>query len=137
MKKTYLIAFMVLTMGLAACQSAPSTEHRTAQYTQSQSGIKLKVIKQGSGKTASIDDDLEIRFTSYDHTGKELDGTRTGTPVIVRPSDMFQGLKEGLIHMQEGGVYELYVPANMGYSDDERLTKQPITYRIEVLRVNP
>lgn len=101
------------------------------------SGLSHKVIKQGVGKRVGIDDDVEIRFVSYDSQGRPLDGTMSGVPVIIRPSDMFQGLQEGLTLMQEGGVYELYIPAHLGYSDDERLAKKSITYRIEVLKINP
>ncbi|MDO4896695.1 MAG: FKBP-type peptidyl-prolyl cis-trans isomerase [Moraxella sp.] len=101
------------------------------------SGLHHKVIKQGVGKKVGIDDDVEMRFISYDSQGRPLDGTMSGVPVIIRPSDMFGGLQKGLTLMQEGGVYELYIPAHLGYSDDERLAKKSITYRIEILKINP
>lgn len=126
---------------LTACQANSTTSTTSPSVaqpsSQTVSGLGYKVIKQGTGKTVGLDDEVEIRFMSYDHTGKVLDGTMSGTPVIVRPSDMFEGLKQGLTLMQAGGVYELYIPKQLGYSDDEGLAKQAITYKVEVLRINP
>lgn len=137
MNKLCVLAFSVV-MGVAtlsACQASPSPQ--SPSTTQTISAVHLKTLKQGTGKTVGLDDDVEIRFMSYDHTGKVLDGTMSGTPVIVRPSDMFEGLKQGLTLMQAGGVYELHIPKHLGYSDDERLAKQAITYKVEVLGINP
>lgn len=118
-------------VSLTACQANPNMNSHAINKTHS--GLGYKVIKQGYGKTIGLDDEVEIRFMSYDSQGRPLDGTMSGTPVILRPSQMFEGLKEGLMLMQVGGVYELYIPAHLGYSDDVRLAKQSATYKVEVI----
>lgn len=134
-----LVSAIVGILSLTACQASTSmtqpTMHKTTHKTAS--GLGYRVIKAGTGKTVGLDDEVEIRFMSYDRTGKVLDGTMSGVPVVVRPSQMVEGLKEGLMLMQAGGVYELDVPAHLGYREDEGLAKQAMSYRVEVLRLYP
>lgn len=143
MKKmsTLLMGAVFGVFMLSACQAKttmPTAMVSPSQSTQkTSSGLGYKVVKQGTGKTAGLNDEVEIRFMSYDSQGRPLDGTMSGVPVIMRPSDMFAGLKEGLMMMNAGSIYEFYIPARLGFSEDEGLTKQASTYRVEMIAVNP
>lgn len=116
----------------------PETLSQNGQEIQkTASGLSYKVIKKGLGKTAKADDEVKIRFKSYDSKGQVLDGTMSDTAVIMRPSDMFKGLKEGLMMMNAGSIYEFYISAHLGYSEDEGLGKKSATYRVEMIAINP
>lgn len=109
----------------------PSTLQQTA------SGLSYKVLRAGHGVSPKRHDEVEILFSSYNAKGELNEGTFNHVPVILPISEMFSGLQEGLMLMQAGGIYELYIPAHLGYREEGKANKQASTYRIEVLRINP
>lgn len=104
---------------------------------QTVSGLSYKVLKAGHGAFPKRHDEVEILFSSYNAKGELNEGTFNRVPVILPVSEMFTGLQEGLMLMQAGGIYELYIPAHLGYREEGKAHKQASTYRIEVLRINP
>ncbi|MDO4895209.1 FKBP-type peptidyl-prolyl cis-trans isomerase [Moraxella sp.] len=50
---------------------------------------------------------------------------------------MFTGLKESLLLMPVGAIYEFDIPAHLGYQEEGKSTSQAAKYRIELLRINP
>lgn len=99
------------------------------------SGLDLRVLRAGSGALPTLDDEVEIRFRSYDARGELNEGTFNDVPVILPVADMFPGLQQGLMRMQAGGRYELYIPAHLGYREEGRAQPQAATYHIEMLRI--
>lgn len=143
--KKLMMSLACATLGvvtLSACQAKPVMTKATPSVSHNSqktaSGLGYKVIKQGHGNTARANDEVEIRFMSYDEQGRPLDGTMSGVPVVMRPSDFdnFKGLKEALMMMPEGSIYEFYIPAHLGYSEDEGLAKRPATYRVEMIDID-
>lgn len=116
-------------------QAAPAQPR--VETIQTRSGLLLTVLRPGSGPAVRLHDDIAIRFTSYAANGQILDTGGRNSPVILRPADMFAGLRQGLLMMQAGGFYELHIPARLGYGDDELSRKQAVTYRIEIVDILP
>lgn len=115
--------------------NAISAQDMPLQMTAS--GLGYKVLKAGQGAKVRANDEVEIRFISYDSNGEVHDGTLNNVPMIVPVSMMFSGLQEGLGLMQAGGIYELQIPAHLGYQEEGQVGKKAIRYRVEVLRINP
>lgn len=142
----YLIsALSALSMIACSAQTAnptPATAH-TASMTASgmvkttHSGLKYKTVKEGRGQRPKANDEVEIRFTSYRPNGERFEGTFNNVPVILPLSQMFSGLQEGLMLMQPGGIYELYIPAHLGYQEEGSAKRKAVNYRVELLRINP
>ncbi|ULJ60502.1 FKBP-type peptidyl-prolyl cis-trans isomerase [Wielerella bovis] len=112
-----------------------AAEHIPLQYTSS--GLTYKVLKSGTGQRPRAHNEVEVRFVSYDTTGQVNDGTLNNVPVILPISAMFEGLREGLMLMPAGSVYELYIPAHLGYREEGQARSKAITYRIELLNILP
>lgn len=98
-------------------------------------GLGLHVLRAGSGAFPTINDEVEIRFRSYDAGGRLNEGTFNDVPVILPVADMFPGLQQGLMRMQAGGRYELHIPAHLGYREEGSLRPQAATYHIDMLRI--
>lgn len=119
----------------ATTTSAPNSHQNEKKQTAS--GLSYNIIRVGKGAKPKANDEVKVLFTSYTANGELLDGTLNRAPVILPISEMFLGLQEGLMLMQEGGIYELHIPAHLGYSEEGKSKKQAVRYRIELLKINP
>lgn len=127
---TVILSQSVLNTAFAQPLSAPM------QTQQTSSGLKYQIIKKSSGHKPKIDDEVEIRFTSYNDKGEVLEGTLNHVPVLLPVSEMFKGLQESLLLMPVGSIYEFDIPAYLGYSEEGKNFKQAVKYRIELLHIH-
>ena len=98
-------------------------------------GVEVTVLEAGSGPSPSAGD---VIFVNY--TGKLEDGTvfDQSQPLPLPPQaqglfpegnplpldNMIPGFVEGATKMQKGGKYQLRIPANMAYGDEEKTNPQ-------------
>ena len=98
-------------------------------------GVEVTVLEAGSGPSPSAGD---VIFVNY--TGKLEDGTvfDQSQPLPLPPQaqglfpegnplpldNMIPGFVEGATKMQKGGKYQLRIPANMAYDDEEKTNPQ-------------
>ena len=98
-------------------------------------GVEVTVLEAGSGPSPSAGD---VIFVNY--TGKLEDGTvfDQSQPLPLPPeaqgmfpegnplplSNMIPGFTQGALDMQKGGKYQLRIPANMAYGDEEKTNPQ-------------
>ncbi len=87
------------------------------QWTTTSSGLRYRVVKEGTGPVAT---DADVAFLEY--TGRLQDGTvfdsnvgKQPAPFPVRPGGLIPGFTEGLHIMHKGGVYKLRIPGKLGY----------------------
>lgn len=96
---------------LADLQAKDSTVHVT------ESGLGYKVIKPGEGASPVAESVAQVIYT-----GKHLDGSQfdssNGTPVPFPLQRVVPGFSEGIMKMNKGAVYELYIPGQLGYGPD-------------------
>lgn len=106
-----------------------------------ESGLQYKVLKPGSGKSPTASDMVKINYE-----GKLLDGTvfdssyDRGEPVVFPVQGMIPGFSEGLELMQEGGQYELYIPAELAYGETGNPGIDPnstLIFKVDMIEVNP
>ena len=80
-------------------------------------GLQYRVLTQGTGVVATDTTEVEVEYE-----GKLIDGTvfdssyKRGKPATFRPDQVIQGWKEALTMMPEGSKWELFIPAELGYS---------------------
>ena len=98
-------------------------------------GVEVTVLEAGSGPSPSAGD---VIFVNY--PGKLEDGTvfDQSQPLPLPPQaqglfpegnplpldNMIPGFVEGATKMQKGGKYQLRIPANMAYGDEEKTNPQ-------------
>jgi FKBP-type peptidyl-prolyl cis-trans isomerase len=106
------------------------------------SGLQYKIISSGpvDGARPKLTDDVKVNYE-----GKLLDGTifdstyKRGASATFSLSGLISGWIEALQMMRPGDVWELYVPAELGYGDDGAPQIPPgsvLEFRIELVGLN-
>ena len=138
MKKIFFYAAAVAVMASCANKQTETTDTQVAEdtvvveevveqqavfvdttgYTTTASGLKYKVVKEGTGAMPKAEDTVEVHYT-----GKLLDGTvfdssvERGEPAIFPLNRVIPGWTEGLQLMKEGAKYEFFIPPYLAYGE--------------------
>jgi FKBP-type peptidyl-prolyl cis-trans isomerase FklB len=82
------------------------------------SGIQYKVIKQGSGKSPTLEDSVVVHYRGSLLDGTEFDSSRKrGAPATFPVRGLIPGWTEVLQKMKEGDQWEVVIPAELAYGD--------------------
>ncbi len=105
------------------------------------SGLQYKVITEGTGKIAAMDDNVTVKYE-----GKMIDGTvfdssykRNPDTTSFRPNQVIKGWTEALCMMPEGSKWELYIPQELGYGARKAGQIKPystLIFTVEVVKVD-
>lgn len=103
--------------------TTPDKEKTSAQYTAdngyktTDSGLKYKVIKKGSGARPTASSVVTVKYTGKLENGMVFDSTdlHGGEPATFPLDGVIPGWTEGLQLMQPGAVYEFVIPGNLAY----------------------
>jgi FKBP-type peptidyl-prolyl cis-trans isomerase len=85
------------------------------------SGLQYQVIKAGSGQRPGPNDTVQIDYTGTFVDGETFDASaqhpepKTGTSVPIPLAGVIPGFREGLMLMQTGAHYKLFIPSNIAY----------------------
>ncbi len=103
-------------------------------------GIKYMVRKTGNGNKPAETDSVVINFK-----GSLLDGTvfedtyAKKISIVTLPRNVLPGLKQALLSMPEGSVWDIYIPSAMAYGDKGNGTTIPphnaLVMLVELIRV--
>lgn len=89
---------------------------KRAEVKTTPSGLQYEVLVEGSGKSPSRDDRVEVHYT-----GKLIDGTvfdssvERGVPATFGVTQVIPGWVEALQLMKEGAKWRLFIPSNLAY----------------------
>lgn len=80
-------------------------------------GIFYKVLSQGtmSSEKPSARSIITVHYTGKTIDGRQFDSSRGGVPLACRLCDLVEGWIIALQQMHIGDVWEVYIPAEMGY----------------------
>lgn len=106
------------------------------------SGLQYRVLTEGKGPVATDSSEVEVHYE-----GKLIDGTvfdssyKRNQPATFRPNQVIKGWTEALTLMPEGSVWELYIPASLGYGEQGSGRSIPgnstLIFKVEALKVKP
>lgn len=87
-------------------------------YVTTPSGLKYKVIRKGIGRTPKATDVVRVNYEGKLLDGQVFDSSYTrGEPLEFPLYRVIPGWTEGLQLMQEGGIYEFYIPYQLAYGE--------------------
>lgn len=138
MKKIFFYAAAVAVMASCANKQSETTDTQVAEdtvvveevveqqavfvdttgYTTTASGLKYKVVKEGTGAMPKAEDTVEVHYT-----GKLLNGTvfdssvERGETISFPLNGVIKGWTEGLQLMKEGAKYEFIIPPYLAYGE--------------------
>lgn len=83
------------------------------------SGLQYKVLTSGKGVTPVATDTVVVEYTGRFINGKVFDTTDgRGKPVTFKLNEVIPGWTEALQLMNEGSVYEVYIPSDLAYGSE-------------------
>ena len=82
---------------------------------------------------------VKVQYEGKTIDGKVFDSSyKRGEPVQFRANQVIKGWTEALTHMPAGSVWEVYIPQNMAYGDQEQGSIKPYSvfiFKIELVSV--
>ena len=81
------------------------------------SGLQYKILKEGTGPKPSATDSVLVHYRAMFINRDVFDMSYDRGPAGIRINTGIKGLSEGLQLIPEGGIYELYIPAELAYGD--------------------
>jgi FKBP-type peptidyl-prolyl cis-trans isomerase FklB len=82
------------------------------------SGLQYKVIKEGTGKKPSANDQVVVNYRGTLIDGTEFDSSfKRGEPATFPLNRVIPGWTEALQLMKEGAKWQIFVPATLGYGE--------------------
>jgi FKBP-type peptidyl-prolyl cis-trans isomerase FklB len=84
--------------------------------TTTASGLQYEVVVEGTGKTPSATDVVEVHYHGTLINGNVFDSSiERGTPATFGVNQVIKGWTEALQLMKEGSKYRLYIPQDLAY----------------------
>jgi len=82
------------------------------------SGLQYKIIREGAGIKPSKEDMVELVYHGTLPDGNVFDSSKeTGDTVSFNVGGVVEGFSEALTLMNEGSIWEVYIPSDMGYGE--------------------
>ena len=106
-------------------------------------GMKVEILKQGTGEGAKVGDNIEVHYV-----GTLLDGTKFDSsvdrnqpfPYTLGQNRVIQGWELGLLGMKVGEKRRLTIPPELAYGADGRPPVIPqsatLIFEIDMLKIN-
>lgn len=91
------------------------------EVSVTESGLQYRVIRPGSGASPQATDRVTVHYTGTLIDGTKFDSSRDrGEPATFALNQVIPGWTEGLQLMQEGGLYEFFIPSDLAYGEQGR-----------------
>ncbi len=107
---------------------------------ETESGLQYKVITEGTGVAPAATDTVEVKYVGKLLNGNVFDDSK-GETVKFPLNRVITGWSEGLQLMKEGGKYELWIPAELGYGARQMGPNLPanstLDFEVELVKVYP
>ena len=104
------------------------------------SGLQIRIVKRGDGDLPDPTSTVGVHYEGRLVSGEVFDSSyERGQPARFPVTGVIRGWTEALILMQVGSVWEIVVPASIGYGDDGSGDVIPpgatLIFKIELLAV--
>ena len=154
MKLRYLLLLSVVLVGcegeppkppsppkdMVYLKPGPSDADAPTEFTQTESGLKYKILRKSEGKKPTADDTVRVHYRGTFDDGKIFDTSygRTGSSVSFPLKGVIKGWTEGLQLIGSGGMIELEIPPDLAYGKEGRGGMPPnatLHFIVELLEV--
>lgn len=111
-----------------------------ADVIETESGLQYSILKEGDGKMPDEYSTVVVHQRALLLNGKCIEDTfRINEPSTVPVSELIEGYKEGILLMQEGARYKLFVSPELGWGRKGSGSKIPpnsvIIFDVHLLQV--
>ena len=104
------------------------------------SGVQYRVLKEGNGATASVEDTVVVHYQGTMLTGVEFDSSYSrGEPLTFALGQVITGWQQVVSRMKAGAMVEAWIPAEHAYgtrgSPPNIGPNETLYFKIELLEV--
>ena len=104
------------------------------------SGLQYKIIKSGDGPSPKPEDTVTTHYRGTLIDGREFDSShKRGQPASFPVKGVIKGWTQALLMMKVGDKWELYVPPELAYGDQQRgeviEPNSTLVFEIELLEI--
>lgn len=86
---------------------------------ETKSGLQYKILKEGYGKSPTIDDQIKCHYHGILLDGTVFDSTiEQRQPAIFPVNAVIRGWVEALLLMTVGAKWRLFIPSNLAYGEE-------------------
>lgn len=107
--------------------------------TVTASGLQYKVLKAGNGPKPAANDDVTVNYEGRMIDGKVFDSSyERKKPETLSLGNVIPGFQEGMMLMNTGSTYELYIPSELAYGDrgqGDIPGGSTLVFKIELLKI--
>lgn len=97
-------------------QEGPDGPNPQEEFTTTQSGLKYRILREGSGKKPAVTDRVAVSYRGWLEDGTEFDSSyRRAEVTPFGLNEVIPGWTEGMQLVSEGGKIELSIPPEIGY----------------------
>ena len=114
-------------------------ESRKIGYTFQESGLGIKIIKEGKGDFPKNEENVRVHYAGYLEDGTKFDSSYDRDEPIEFPlgtGRVIKGWDEGIAALRKGTKAWLYIPSKIAYGDTGKgliPPKSTLIFQIEVL----
>ena len=116
-----------------------TTNRTTEGVVELESGLQIKVMKQGTGKQPNSTDSVLVHYRAMFVDRTVFDMSYDRGPAGIRLNAVIAGLSEGVQLMKPGAIYELFIPPKLAYGDKIFANVIPggstLIYSIELIEI--
>lgn len=109
------------------------------QLKTTASGLKYQIVKEGTGKSPTLADEVTCHYTGWLTNGKVFDSShKRGEPTTFGLAGVIPGWQEGLQLMKEGGVAKFVIPGNLAYGPRQAGSIPPnstLVFLVELVKI--
>ncbi len=102
---------------------------------ETESGLQYRVIEEGDGESPTNANSVRVKYTGTFTSGYVFDKSPNDETVEFSVDGVIPGFSEGLQLMKEGGTYEIFVPANLGYGNQYPQFGNVLIFEVELEEV--
>ena len=106
---------------LEAGQAFLAENRQREGVMETESGLQYRVIEVGDGASPEATDRVTVHYRGTLIDGTEFDSSHArGEPATFALNQVIPGWTEGVQLMQEGAVYEFFIPGDLAYGSEGR-----------------
>ena len=83
-----------------------------------ESGLQYRVIKEGEGEQPEAGQAVTIRYSGSFTNGFVFDETQGNDTIELSLGQLIEGFSEGVQLMNQGAIYEFFLPPNLAYGEN-------------------
>jgi FKBP-type peptidyl-prolyl cis-trans isomerase FklB len=100
------------------------------------SGLQYKVIREGTGKSPGLNDEMTVNYSKYFIDETEFDSSSSSGPTQIRLGGIISGWTEALQLMKVGAKWRLFIPPDLAYGTRGPLAHRTLIFDVELISVN-